>query len=201
MEGTHVHFASDRLRLIRRAAVGVATLGILTTLAVGPAFAATTGVEVGVTANPTIGIASPPNATFGEGEDTVVYSNSTIGTISGSINGIEITDERSTPTGWSATIQSGALTSGGNTIAASNVTFTAINNLTAVGESSDIGDLDVATVPSTGLASAVEFLSAADGTAGLGVYTLNLGFDISVPAQTQVGTYTGSLTITLTPVE
>jgi hypothetical protein len=113
---------------------------------------------------------------------------------------LTITDARGTGGGWNVTLQlTTAFTSGSNTIAASNLSCTATGGTVTPSAGSGANPTQPGTTGT--LDSALKVLSAANsGTAGMGRYQFapaTSQFNLTVPAATFAGSYTGTLTITL----
>jgi hypothetical protein len=113
-------------------------------------------------------------------------------------------DSSGTGAGWNVTVQSSAFVysgpNGGTNIPAANFSITSASAATSTaGEAVDvIGGPKVPltfTTPAT-LDVARKTLQA-ELTFGEGTYTQNLGVSLAIPAQSRVGTYTGTMTVTI----
>lgn len=113
-------------------------------------------------------------------------------------------DSSGSGAGWNVTVQSSAFVysgpNGGTNIPATNFSITSASGATATaGEPVDvIGGPKVPltfTTPAT-LDVARKTLQA-ELTFGEGTYTQNLGVSLAIPAQSRVGTYTGTMTVTI----
>lgn len=106
--------------------------------------------------------------------------------------------------GWNVTVQTSAFvysgSFGGTNIPATNFSLTSASGATSTaGEAVDgTGGPKVPTtlVPPVGLDTARKTLQA-ELTYGEGTYTQDLGVSLAIPAQSRVGTYTGTLTVTV----
>ena len=178
----------------RPLALGFALTGVLAVTAVGPAFAAD---QVTQAVDPGTRTASIANLTLA----AVNYSHSAQ-TQTGTMT-LTADDSTGSGAGWNVTVQSSAFVysgaNGGTNIPAANFALTsaaqpvmtagqAVDNSSGpkVPNSSPIGTLD----------SARKTVQAGAGY-GQGTYTQALGVELTIPAQSRAGTYTGTLTVTI----
>jgi hypothetical protein len=113
-------------------------------------------------------------------------------------------DSSGSGAGWNVTVQSSAFvysgTFGGTDIAAATFLLTSASGATSTaGEAVDgVGGPNVPGTLSVPVAldTARKTIQAAVGF-GEGTYTQDLGVSLGIPAQARVGTYTGSLTVTI----
>lgn len=113
-------------------------------------------------------------------------------------------DSSGSGAGWNVTVQTSAFvysgSFGGTNIPAANFSLTGASGATSTaGEAVDVtgGPKVPATLtPPVALDTARKTLQA-DATYGEGTYTQNLGVTLTIPAQSRVGTYTGTLTVTV----
>lgn len=114
-------------------------------------------------------------------------------------------DSSGSGAGWNVTVQtsdfvySGSF--GGTDIAAANLSLTSASGATSTaGEAVDVTGgpkTPAALVPPVALDTARKTLQA-DATYGEGTYTQDLGVSLIIPAQSRVGTYTATMTVTVT---
>jgi hypothetical protein len=116
---------------------------------------------------------------------------------------LTVDDASGTGAGWNVTIQSSAFvyagSNGGTDIPAANFSLTAAATpVTTAGQAVDgtNGPKVPASSPIGTLDSARKVI-AANANYGLGTYTQALSVSLAVPAQSRVGTYTGTLTTTI----
>lgn len=113
-------------------------------------------------------------------------------------------DSSGSGAGWNVTVQTSAFVYtgafGGTDIPAANFSLTSASAATSTaGEVVDpIGGpkVPLTLLPPVALNTARKTLQA-ELTFGEGTYTQNLGVSLSIPAQSRVGTYTGTLTVTV----
>ena len=188
----------DKLSMHRRVALGLGASALLIATVAGPAFAADV-----VTQEITAGglTASVANVTL----PSVGYRN-TAHDVTGSMT-LTADDKTDTAAGWNVTIQSSDFVwvgpvNGGIDIPASNLALTsaAVPVRTAgqaVGVAAATGPQVPPTAPTGTLESARKTISAT-AAYGSGTYTQELGITLTIPAMSHVGTYTGTLTTTIT---
>lgn len=106
--------------------------------------------------------------------------------------------------GWNVTIQSSAFvysgSAGGSNIPASSFSLTsAAAPVSTAGQAVDaVGGPAVPLISPVGALDTARKTVAAQPTFGKGTYTQALGVSLAIPAQSQPGTYTGTLTTTIT---
>lgn len=106
-----------------------------------------------------------------------------------------------TNSGWNVTLQIGNFTSGGNTIAASNLSYTAVNGTLVQTKGQQIDSVNGPI--ETGFSGTLDVArKCVDAQAGFGNGQYNwlpdsTKFVLSVPATTLVGSYSATLTATL----
>ncbi len=182
----------------RRAALAVGTAGLLVGTLAGPAFAADT-VTQAITAGGGLS-ASVANLTL----PSVAYENATHD-VTGTMV-VTADDSRGTALGWSVTIQASDFVytgaNAGTDIPAANFALTSAEQPTL------IAGQPVSLVASTGpqipiegivwgsLAAPLKVIRAT-AAFGNGTYAQNLGVTLTIPGQSKVGTYTGTLTTTI----
>ena len=112
-------------------------------------------------------------------------------------------DSSATGLGWNVTIQSSAFvysgTNSGTNIPAANFSLTsAAAPVATAGEAVDVlGGPKVPLVSPVGTLDSARKTVQADVGYGEGTYTQALGVSLSIPAQSRAGTYTGTLTTTI----
>ena len=112
-------------------------------------------------------------------------------------------DSSGSGAGWNVTVQTSAFvysgSFGGTNIPAANLSLTSASGATSTaGEAVDVvggPKVPLTLIPPVALDTARKVLQA-ELTFGEGTYTQNLGVSLSIPAQSRVGTYTGTLTVT-----
>ncbi len=186
------------LSIRRHTALAVGTAGLLAASLAGPAFAADTVTQTIVAGG--LLSASVADLSFPD----VDYDYATHD-VSGTMV-LTADDDRGTSAGWSVTIQGSAFVytgaAGGTDIPAANFA------LTSAEEPTLIAGQDVSLVASTGpqipiegiafgsLASPIK-TTRATAAYGNGTYSQNLGVTLTIPGQSKIGTYTGTLTTTI----
>ena len=157
-----------------------------------PTLAASTTINANVSAG-TLSITAPGTASMSAVDlDTIGDSG---GTSTGTITGIGIRDHRGTSPGWSATMTCTDFTSGGNTIAVTNLTVTP-GNLAVVGNSSLTGVTAGSAHTYTGIADPAT-LATATATNGRGRYTLDSALSLLVGVATVPASYSATCTETI----
>ena len=168
-------------------------LGLSASIAV-PAFAADTVTQV---INGGTRTASVANLTL----SALTYSNSSqsnTGTMT-----LTVDDASGTGAGWNVTILSSAFvytgSNGGTDIPAANFSLTAAATpVRTAGQNVDATNgPKVPTTSPVGTLDSARKVVQANANYGLGTYTQALDVSLSVPAQSRVGTYTGTLTTTI----
>ncbi len=184
------HLASFR----RRAALGAVASSLIAAMLAVPVLAADTVVQV---INGGARTASVANLTL----TPLTYSNSAqsnAGTMT-----LTVDDSSGTGAGWNVTILSSAFVysgaNSGTNIPAANFSLTAAATpVMTVGQAVDgtNGPKVPASSPVGTLDSARKVIQA-NADYGLGTYTQALSVSLSVPGQSRAGTYTGTLTTTI----
>ena len=113
-------------------------------------------------------------------------------------------DSSGSGAGWNVTLQTSAFVYSGafgcTNIPAANLSLTSASSATSTaGEAVDVvggPKVPLTLIPPVALDTARKTLQA-EITFGEGTYTQNLGVSLSIPAQNRVGTYTGTLTVTV----
>jgi len=113
-------------------------------------------------------------------------------------------DSSGSGAGWNVTVQTSAFVYSGSfsgtNIPAANLSLTSASGATSTaGEAVDVvggPKVPLTLIPPVALDTARKTLQA-ELTFGEGTYTQNLGASLSIPAQSRVGTYTGTLTVTV----
>lgn len=187
---------SDTLRILRakRTIAGSGIALLAAAIGAAPAFAADTVIQV---INAGARTASVANLTL----PALSYSNSAQSN-SGTMV-LSVDDSSGTGAGWNVTIQSSAFVysgaNNGTNIPAANFSLTAAAApVMTAGQAVDAtnGPKVPASSPVGTLDSARKVIQA-NADYGLGAYTQNLSVSLSVPAQSRAGTYTGTLTTTI----
>ena len=178
----------SRRRHLGAAATLALTMAAVTVL---PASAANTVTQ---TINPGTRTASVADLALG----AVSYSHSA--QTSTGIMVLAADDSSGTGAGWDVTVQSSDFaysgSNGGTDIPAANFSLTSASAATAVAGQA----VDATGGPnagSTGSLDTPRTTLSADADFGQGSYSQNLGVSLSIPAQSRVGTYTGTLTVTI----
>lgn len=179
----------------RRLAMGLGASALLIGTLAGPAFAATVSQEItggGLTASvadlvlPSVGYQNTEHDVTG----TMV---------------VTADDSRGTGAGWSVTVQGSAFiytgAGGGTDIVAANFALTSAEQPTWI--AGQVVSLTAANGPQIppeivygSLASPIKTIRAT-AAYGAGTYSQELGVTLTIPAQSTVGTYTGTLTTTI----
>lgn len=172
-------------------------LGLAAVLAGGSAMPALAADTVTITVNGGTRSASVADATL----TAVNYSHSQqtqTGTLA-----LTADDSTGTGAGWNVTIQSGAFVysgaNNGTSIPAANFSITTANAPTAIaGQAVDATNgPKVPTTGATGTLDSARKVLQANAEYGLGTYTQNLDVSLTIPAQSRAGTYTATLTVTI----
>ena len=185
-----------RITTHRRVGFGIASSALLSLAIAAPALAADTVTQqvTGGTRTASVADVTLPSA---------AYSHSAR-TSSGTMT-LTADDSSGTDLGWNVTIQSSAFVysgaNDGTNIPAVNFALTSAAAPTATaGQAVDplgVGGPKVPTISPVGtLDSARKTVQALAGF-GKGTYTQALGVSLTIPAQSLVGTYTGTLTTTI----
>jgi hypothetical protein len=182
----------------RRVAFGLVAAGLLVATLAGPAFAADT-VDVAITGSGLT--ASVADLTL----TSVAYQNAAHD-VSGTMV-LTVDDSTGLAAGWNVTIQSSAFVwvgtaNGGANIAATNFAITAAAAPTLI--AGQVVSATAATGPQVPPLSPLGPLNtprkviSATAAYGSGTYAQDLGVTLTIPAQSRVGVYTGTLTTTIT---
>lgn len=111
-------------------------------------------------------------------------------------------DSTGTDAGWNVTVMTSdfAKTGGGTAIPAANFALTsaAAPTMTAGQAIDATGGPKVPTTSPVGTLDAAKKVEQADAGFGKGTYAQDLGVSLTIPAQTLAGTYTGTLTTSIT---
>jgi putative surface cell wall-binding protein len=179
-----------------RLAMGLGSAALLVGVLAGPAFAGTVAQTItqgGLTA-------SVANFAF----PSVAYQNEAHD-VSGTMV-VTADDSRGTSLGWSVTVQGSAFVYAGalvgTNIPAANFALTsAAEPVLVAGQVVDLTASTGPQIPIEGivygsLASPLKTIRAT-AAYGAGTYTQDLGVTLTIPAQSKVGTYTGTLTTTI----
>lgn len=188
----------DRLPVRKRLAIGLATSALLMAAAAGPALAVDTVTQTITGSGLTASVADL-------GFVDVAYQNAAHN-VSGTMV-LTAADNTGSGAGWNVTIQSSAfvwsgLIPGGTDIPASAFALTSASAPVVVsGQAISIAAATGPQVPATaptGALSAARKVLHATAAYGAGTYTQDLGVTLTIPALSRVGTYTGTLTTTIT---
>ncbi len=182
----------------RRVALGLVAAALLVGTLAGPAFAADT-VVVAVTGSGLTASVADLSLT------SVPYQN-TAHDVSGTMV-LTVDDSTGLAAGWNVTIQSSAFVwvgtaNGGANIPASNFALTSAAAPTLI--SGQVVSATAATGPQVPPLSPLGALNtprkviSATAAYGSGTYAQDLGVTLTIPAQSRVGVYTGTLTTTIT---
>jgi hypothetical protein len=186
------------LLIRRRAVLAMGTAGLLAAALAGPALAADT-VSQTITAGGGLS-ASVANLNFPD----VAYENATHD-VTGTMV-LTADDSRGSSAGWSVTIQGSDFVytgaNGGADIPAANFALTSAQQPTALaGQPVSLVDSTGPQIPIEGIVfgSLEDPLKTLRATAayGNGTYSQDLGVTLTIPGQSKVGTYTGTLTTTI----
>lgn len=181
---------------LRRTTTSLVLSILLTALVAMPVLGADNSVTQAVTAGTRS--ASVADATL----TAVNYSHSAQ-TNTGSLT-LTADDSTGSGAGWNVTILSSSFaysgTNGGTAIPAANFSITTANAPTATaGQAIDpTGGPKVPATGSTGTLDVARKTIQANAGFGQGTYTQALDVSLSIPAQARAGTYTGTLTVSIT---
>jgi hypothetical protein len=182
----------------RRLAVGLAGGALLGSLIAGQAFASDTITQTITGSGLTASVADVVLA-------SVAYQNAAHD-VTGTMV-LTADDSTGSGAGWNVTIQSSALhwvgtANGGIDIPASKLALTSAAAPTAVaGQAVSVALSTGPQVPPTspiGTLDSARKVLVATAAYGAGTYTQSLGVTLTIPAQSRVGVYTGTLTTTIT---
>ncbi len=180
-----------RMRFIRRTMVGVATLGVLTSLAVAPAFAETEVVSFSITPG-TLGLETKTATSF----DAVDFQLSGTPATTDSDYVYTVADLTGNLTkGWTVTVAGTDLINGTYSIPVSNIELSVEGAVLTAGADAaeDLTETSRAALSGTG-ATILE----ATGGQGDGQYDHTVNLEVTVPNGTAAGAYSGTLTFTVT---
>lgn len=185
----------------RRLAMGLGSGALLVATVAGPAFAVGNTVTQAVTAG-------SRTASVGDLALTSVAYSHSVQAINASSMTLTADDSTGSNAGWNVTIQTSAFVwsagsggaSSGTDIAANNFSLTsAAAPSSTAGQAVDAaGGPMVPTISPVGTLDSARKTVQANTTFGNGTYTQDLGVNLSIPAQSAAGTYTGTLTTTIT---
>ncbi len=187
----------DNLFVRKRLAIGLATSALLTGAVAGPALAVDTVTQVITGSGLTASVA---DLAFVD----VAYQNSAHA-VTGTMV-LTAADNTGSGAGWNVTIQSSAfvwsgLIAGGTDIPASAFALTSASAPVVVtGQAVSVPAATGPQVPPTapfGALSTARKVLQATAAYGAGTYTQSLGVTLTIPALSRVGTYTGTLTTTI----
>ena len=191
----------DKLSVRNRLAIGLATSALLMAAAVGPTLAVDTVTQTITGSGLTASVADL-------GLTAVPYQNAARAVTGTMVLTAADNTGAASPAGWNVTIQSSAFVwssqiLGGTDIPASAFALTSADapvaglDSQAVSVAAATGPQVPAATPFGTLDTARKVLHATAGY-GAGTYTQNLGVTLTIPALSRVGTYTGTLTTTIT---
>lgn len=156
------------------------------------ALAATTTINAQVNAG-NLSISAPGTATMSTIDMDTIPDAGTSST--GTIAGVRVKDHRAGAPGWSATATCSDFTSGGDTIAVTNLTITP-SAITPVGNSSLTGVSAGSAHTYSGTSDPASLMTATAGN-GRGRYDQDEGLSLFVDVSTIPGTYTATVTETV----
>jgi hypothetical protein len=182
----------------RRLAVGIGAATLLVGMVAGPAFAANTVTETITGSGLTASVADVTLA-------SVPYQNNAHA-VTGSML-LTADDSTGSGAGWNVTIMSSDLVwvgtaNGGTDIPAADFALTSAAAPTLIaGQIIDVALSTGPEVPPTsplGSLDSARKVLVATAAYGAGTYSQALGVTLTIPAQSRVGTYTGTITTTIT---
>jgi WxL domain surface cell wall-binding len=188
----------DKTSARRRLALGIGAGALLIATAVGPAFAANTVTQAISGSGLTASVADLTLA-------SVAYQNAAHD-VTGTIL-LTVDDSTGSGAGWNVTIQSSPFVwvgtaNGGTDIPASKFALTSAAAPTMLaGQVVDVALSTGPQVPPTspyGTLDTARKVLVATAAYGAGTYSQSLGVTLTIPAQSRVGVYTGTLTTTIT---
>jgi hypothetical protein len=188
----------DRISIRRRVALGVGASALLVATVSGPALAANS-VTLAITGSGLT--ASVADLTL----PSVAYQNNAH-TVTGSML-MTADDSTGSGAGWNVTVESSdfawvGTANGGTDIPASDFVLTsAAPPVLIAGQVVDVALSTGPQVPPTsplGTLDSPRKTLVATAAYGAGTYSQALGVSLTIPAQSRVGTYTGTLTTTIT---
>jgi WxL domain surface cell wall-binding len=188
----------DKTSARRRLALGIGAGALLIATAVGPAFAANTVTQAITGSGLTASVADLTLA-------SVAYQNAAHD-VTGTIL-LTVDDSTGSGAGWNVTIQSSPFVwvgtaNGGTDIPASKFALTSAAAPTMLaGQVVDVALSTGPQVPPTspyGTLDTARKVLVATAAYGAGTYSQSLGVTLTIPAQSRVGVYTGTLTTTIT---
>ena len=188
----------DRFGLQRRLALGLGAGAMLGSLIAGPAFASDTITQTITGSGLTASVADVVLS-------SVAYQNAAHD-VTGTMV-LTADDSTGSGAGWNVTIQSSAFiwvgtANGGTNIPASKLALTSAAAPTVIaGQAVSVALSTGPQVPPTspiGTLDTPRKVLVATAAYGAGTYTQALGVTLTIPAQSRVGVYTGTLTTTIT---
>jgi hypothetical protein len=188
----------DTNSILRRVAVGIGGAALLVATVAGPAFAANTLVQAITGSGLTASVADVTLA-------SVPYQNAAHD-VTGSMV-LTADDSTGSGAGWNVTIVSSDLVwvgtaNGGIDIPANKLALTsAAAPVLVAGQAVSVALSTGPQVPPTsplGTLDSARKVLVATAAYGAGTYTQALGVTLTIPAQSRVGVYTGTLTTTIT---
>jgi len=187
----------DKLSVRKRLAIGLATGALLTATAAGPALAVDTVTQTITGSGLTASVA---DLTFVD----VAYQNAAHD-VTGTMV-LTAADNTGLGAGWNVTIQSSAFLWSGQVPGGTNIPASAFALTTAAapvvvsGQAVSVAAATGPQVPAAapyGVLSTARKVLHATAAYGAGTYTQDLGVTLTIPALSRVGTYTGTLTTTI----
>jgi hypothetical protein len=188
----------DIISAKRRLAIGLGTAALLSAAISGPAFGANTVTQQITGSGLTASIADLTIA-------SVAYQNAAHN-VTGTMV-LTADDSTGSGAGWNVTVLSSDLiwvgtANGGIDIPAANFALTSAAAPTRIaGQAVSVALSTGPQVPPTspiGTLDSARKVLVATAAYGAGTYTQDLGVTLTIPAQSRVGTYTGTLTTTIT---
>jgi hypothetical protein len=166
------------------------------------------GSVTGAVAQETLGASAPVSVTVevdrgGIGIESVQQSTAfntvkvehdfkTASSTEGAVS-FKVRDARFTRVGWSVNISATDFKSGDEIVPVNNLSVT---NITVTKEAGDDGPVATDTPFAMALGSSPTVVGAAEGT-GSGLYQVEVGTKLTIPANTTIGTYTSTITFNL----
>lgn len=186
----------DTFKHLRRAVVSIVGAAIVSSTLIAPVLGADSVTQV-ITGGGALST-SVADASMGG----IAYSNSA-GSTSGSLT-LSVNDPRGTSAGWNVTLQSGDFIYGGapnanaQNIPAGGFAITAVNTPTmTAGQAVGVGG-PLAVASGAASLDAARTTIRANAGFGSGAYSQTLPVSLAIPAMSQAGTYTATLTVSVT---